>query len=351
MRKYALLSSLIALASHPVIAQAATVYDQDDTRLDVYGRIHYVVTSGGPQSTAPDAAKSSGSDFVNKGSRFGFRASHRLDDDTRLFANLELRFDPTAQNRDPMSVRNSFLGAQHRRFGTVTLGNFDSVYKQAVTNLFGEPDYADQVTLDSGEVGSRGDSLAYASPSLAGFRAHAQVKHASGNGATAGEADNGSALTAAAAVSYSREALYLAAGYNQSRDLSERGASYGGGGNNRTGEDLWGVAAQYAFSPTLSARIIHERVGSVAADARATDIESLWGLGGTFRHSLGKLYGQIYRVSAVGDEIDTHTQWVLGGTYRFSQPMYAYLEVIDYNAQAADVDNGLLYAVGVRYDF
>ncbi|WP_110068574.1 porin [Halomonas sp. A11-A] len=154
---------------------------------------------------------------------------------------------------------------------------------------------------------------------------------------------------AAAAVTYTWEGLYLAAGYNQSKDVSDRGARYDGGSNNAAGEDIWGVSAQYQFLPNVSARVMYEELGSVNDGASASAIKEIFGLGATFNYGQGNLYADVYDVSYVGD-ISSSNPWAIGVDYRFS-PMRVYAEIFDEDASGENIDDSLLYTVGIRYDF
>ncbi|WP_162900000.1 porin [Halomonas sp. JS92-SW72] len=348
-KKSLIATAVVGALSASAVAQAATVYDQNGTKVDIYGRINYMITSGGPQDLSPGAEKESGSEFQNNGSRFGFRASHELSSDLSAFARMEFRFKADEVNSESMTVRNSFLGLKSQQLGTLTIGNFDSVYFQAVSSLFDVYENDGFISLDTGSTSSRGDTVAYASPVFSGLQGHVQVKHISGNDAEVGAQDNGSTTSTAAAVTYSWEDLYLAAGYNQSRDVSERGASYGGGGNNSAGEDIWGVSAQYKFLPNFSARVMYEELGSVNEGASASAKKEIVGLGATFNYGQGNLYADVYDVSYVGD-ISSSNPWAIGVDYRFS-PMRVYAEIFDEDVSGENIDDSLLYTVGIRYDF
>ncbi len=349
-KKTLLATSVVGAFVVPAITQAATVYDQDGTKVDVYGRINYMVTSGGNQGLSPGAEKVSGSEFQNNDSRFGFRASHELNRDLSVFARMEFRFNADAQNTSPMTIRNSFLGLRSQQLGTVTIGNFDSVYFQAVSSLFDVYENEGFISLDSGSVGSRGDTLAYSSPVFNGLQGHVQVKHLSGNDAVIGAQDNSSTTSAAAALSYTWNDLYLAAGYNQSKDVSDRGASYDGGRNNAGGEDIWGVAAQYEFLPNFSARIRYEELGSVNDNAPDSASKEVFSLGATFNYGQGTIYADVYDISYVGEGVSSNNPWAAGVDYRF-MPMRIYAEIFDADISGENIDDSLLYTVGIRYDF
>src|SRR5690554_1119158 len=125
-KKSLIATAVVGALSTSAVAQAATVYDQDGTKVDIYGRINYMITSGGNQDLSPGADKTSGSEFQNNGSRFGFRASHELNSDLSAFARMEFRFDADERNNDGIKdIRNSYLGLKSQQLGTLTIGNFD----------------------------------------------------------------------------------------------------------------------------------------------------------------------------------------------------------------------------------
>ncbi|EWG97917.1 porin [Halomonas sp. BC04] len=334
-------------------AQAATVYDQDGTQVDVYGRINIMAQTGGVED---GVVKNTGSEISNNGSRFGFRARNQVSSDLSVFANAEFRFAADARASQQLETRSTFVGLDSDTFGRVTVGNFLSVYYTAVGSVFDVPQGPGAQMMDGfGAVNSQADSIAYSTPNLEGFQAHLQVQHASGNDETIGAQDNSSALSWIGAVNYSWEELYLGLGYVQSRDLSDRGASadFGERGGQ---EDLWGATASYQFTPEFAARIKYENWTDNDEDLAAADaVDNQWGLGATFNYGMGNLYADYYRVRFVNDDISSANRWVAGATYRFSTPMFAYFEIYDQNFDSSqaieDASDELLYTVGLRYDF
>ncbi|WLI72935.1 porin [Halomonas alkalicola] len=377
MKKTLLATAIAGALGVSAAAQAATVYDQDGTQIDIYGRINFAVTAGGVDDAKFDGfdadgnpvlvqtEKTSGSEFRDVNSRIGFRARHQLSSDLQAFGNVELRPRMDAVNDDGITVRNTFVGLNSNQFGMVRVGNFDSVFYSAVTSMFDVPEWGGYTTLDGGSISSRGDSVQYSTPNLEGFQAHVSVKHLSGNGQDIGEQDNSSTVSAAGAVSYEIDGLYLAAGYNQSKGVSrktDRGASYDGGAAYAGGEDIWGVSARYAFTPALSARLTYQEVASQFDQATLEEqknphrlIENLWGLGATFDYGMGEVYADYYRVRMALDQIDSQNRWNVGVNYRFSEPMYVYAEIwdtdFDTDDSVSDLNDDLGYAVGIRYDF
>lgn len=358
MKKTLLATAIAGALGVSAAAQAATVYEQDGTKIDVYGRINFAITGGGVQPE-DEALKQTGSEFRDVFSRFGFRASHELNSDLTAFGNIELRPRMDAVNNGDITVRNSFVGLRSDQFGTVRVGNFDSVFYQAVSSVFDVPEFEGFTAVDTGSTAGRGDSIQYSTPVLEGFQAHVSVKHLSGNGAEVGAQDNSSSTTWQTAISYTWQDLYLAAAYNQSKQPEEdRGYGYDGGGPSASGEDLWGVVAAYNFTPAFSGRLTYQAVDDVNEQAEltaGTEIENLWGLGATFDYGLGEIYGDYYRVRMAREGVDSQNRWVVGANYRFSEPMYVYAEVADFDFSSDDslnqLDDDVIYAVGLRYDF
>ncbi|WP_165789539.1 porin [Billgrantia endophytica] len=375
MKKTLLATAIAGALGVSAAAQAATVYDQDGTQVDVYGRINFGLTTGGLDGHNTDdqgrVIKESGSEFIDVFSRFGFRARHQVSSDLLAFANMEIRPQLDRQHNSSPQIRNSFVGLTSDPFGTVRVGNFDGMVYQAITGLFEIQEYEGYTTLSGGATAARGDSIAYSTPDLEGFQAHVQAKHLSGNNAPMGgftdpdtgewvEVDNSSTQSWQSAVTYTWNDLFLGLGYNQSKDVEDRGASYDGGGANPAGEDVWVGAVVYDFTPAFRLGVKYEEVTDlhdqdrIAADAEDS-IENMWTLMGVFDYGMGELYADYNRVRYALDGVDSGNRWTLGANYRFSQPMYVWAEVVDYDFDSdqsiSDIDDDLRLTVGVRYDF
>lgn len=389
--KKTLLATAIAGTMAASGAQAATVYDQDGTSLDLYGRLAYAVTTGGPEA-APGEDKTDGSEFVDLGSRFGFIANHEVTRDLSTFARMEFRGKADARNENANdddgdndafggfdTIRNTYVGVKSNSWGAVQVGNFDSIMYQNVTVIQDVPENAGATNIDFGDVAAHGDSIQYSSPMMEGFQAKVAAKHLSGNGAdTTDGQDDGSTTSWHAGVSYEWEDLYLGAAYNQSKQVDDQGASYDGaaefgkGGPKQYSEDLWGVVAQYGFTDTFSGRISYQEVGDVTAsqaDIEADDvdgegffgIDNLVGIGATYEYGMGEIYGDYYHVEMIDERVDDQNRWVLGANYRFSEPMYVFAEAYQEDSATdsdeslsenfRNLDDEVLYTVGVRYDF
>ncbi|WP_445158202.1 porin [Halomonas sp. E14] len=389
MKKTLLATAIAGALGVSAAAQAATVYDQDGTQVDVYGRINLAVTTGGTDNqtiyyneatdefSVSQGTKTSGSEFRDVFSRFGFRARHNVAPDLQAFANMELRPLLDAQSTDSMQIRNSFVGLRGDQWGMVRIGNFDGVLYQAVTSKFEIQELHGFISQSGGATAARGDSLQYSTPNLEGFQAHVQAKHLSGNGSAIGAEDNSSTVSWQAAVNYQWQDLYLAAGYNQNKDVFERGARYQGGQPNVSGEDIWAAAAIYQFTPAVRVGVKYEDVTSEFSEEELIERSSLvttgpftgqrnvtnalgavdnqWTLMGVFDYGMGEIYADYHRIRSSIDGVDSRNAWTLGANYRFSKPMYVWAEIHDADFDSSDavedVTDDLYVTVGLRYDF
>lgn len=355
MKKTLLATAIAGALGVSAVAQAATVYDQDGTQVDVYGRLNFGITTGGVQD---GAEKVDGSEFVDVFSRFGFRARHQVSSDLNVFANMEFRPKMDSMNRDgDMQVRNTFVGLQGDSWGRVQIGNFDGVVYQAITGKYEFHEYEGFTTLSGGATAARGDSIAYSTPNLEGFQAHVQGKHLSGNGGNVGEQDNSSTTTWQSALTYEWNDLHLGLGYNQSKQARNdyRYYTYDGGGANSAGEDIWLGSVMYNFTPAFTMGLKYEEVTDLNEDTTLTDIESLWTLMAIYDYGMGEIYADYNRVEMADDDSSNRNMFTIGGNYRFSKPMYVWAEIVEYDFSTDDtvseVTDDTRFTVGVRYDF
>ncbi|MHC1859223.1 porin, partial [Escherichia coli] len=183
MKKTLLATAIIGALGASAAAQAATVYDQDGTKLDVYGRIAMGIAGGGPEFDDDGAKIDNSEEFVDVYSRLGLRMSHEVNSDLTAFGRLEWRFkgDERYTESGFTEIRQSYLGLQSKQYGTIQGGNFDSFYNQFVSLPFDV--YIDRGLEFAGHPKqSRGDSIGYYTPDLEGWTAFLQLKHYSERG-------------------------------------------------------------------------------------------------------------------------------------------------------------------------
>ncbi|MFQ3787865.1 porin [Halomonas sp. A29] len=337
-------------------AQAATVYDQDGTRLDLYGRLALGIAGGGPEYDDNGNFQRNSAEFIDVYSRLGLRGQQQISSDLTAFAHLEWRFrgDEQRSGQAFHQTRQSYLGLRSATIGTFQAGNFDSFYKDVVSAPFDV--YIDQgLEFQGHPVQSRGDSIGYITPNLSGFQAYLQAKHYSSRGtdpSQPGQEEN-SEIATQGGVKYELEGLRLALGYIDDRD----------GRANGTGEMIWGATASYAFNDNFSARLGYEtRSNNDDLDEDGDEIGGgfkTWGLGGTYAVGQWAFNADVYRVRP--DNEDNRTAWALGSYYKVSSNFDVFAEL--YQADQAEItfstDDGvrtadgddLYYLVGARYHF
>src|SRR5690554_1529867 len=354
MKKTLLATAIAGALGVSAAAQAATVYDQDGTRLDLYGRIALGISGGGEEVNA-DGEKINGSEFRDVYSRFGLRGSQQLSSDLTAFGNFEVRPKLDEVNRDGQQVRNSYLGLRSNQFGTLQAGNFDSFYLETVSAPFDV--YVDKgLELTGGGHQARGDSIGYISPNLEGFQVYLMGKHYTGNERPAGgPGSNSSKWNMAGGATYEVDNLRLALG--MAEDI-ERGGGIG--------ENVYGGSASYEFMPGFSGRLAYEY---------QEDFEDKIGVGMTYAINEWAFNLDYYRIESQGDYkaaqqdaglSTSRNSWAAGAYYQVSSNFDLFTELhesdqgtlIDRDTSGSDfVDNvedladDVYWLVGARYFF
>ncbi|UYO73850.1 porin [Halomonas qinghailakensis] len=349
MKKTLLATAIIGALGASAAAQAATVYDQDGTKLDVYGRIAMGIAGGGPEYNDADEKIDNSEEFVDVYSRLGLRMSHEVNSDLTAFGRLEWRFKGDERYTDSgfTEIRQSYLGVQSKQYGTVQAGNFDSFYNQFVSLPFDV--YIDRGLEFSGHPKqSRGDSIGYYTPDLQGWTAFLQLKHYSERGELEPVRDEGNVVAAQGGVRYEQGPITVGLGFVD--DVVR------GGGN---GEMLGGLIGSYAVNDQLSLRLGYE--GRENSDALGGGYDTV-GLGGTYTTGPWAFAADIYNVDPDGQD-DDRTAWSLGSYYKVSSNFDVFLELNQADQQSINVTldgrdseisadgDDVYYLTGARYHF
>lgn len=362
MKKTLLATAIAGALGVSAAAQAATVYDQDGTRLDLYGRIALGIQGGGERAEE-DGQKANGSEFVDVFSRFGLRGSQQVSSDLTAYGNFEVRPRMDHVNSDGQQVRNSFLGLRSNSLGSIQAGNFDSFYLNTVGAPFDV--YLNQgYELTGGGHRARGDSIGYISPNLEGFQVFLMGKHFTGNtdGSNvprgAGAQDNApdeptsSSWNTAGGAVYEIDALRLGLGFAQDRER------VGG-----TGENIYGGTASFEFMPGFSGRLGYEYQSNVNDKIGVGMSYAIneWAFNLDYYHI--SLKGEA-RDEANADDLDTsRDSWAAGAYYKISSNFDVFAEVHESDQQSVTLfDDGtgsdlrstrdsVYWLTGVRYHF
>jgi predicted porin len=367
MKKTLLATAIAGALGVSAAAQAATVYDQDGTRLDIYGRIALGVEGGGEKENE-EGQKADGSEFRDVFSRFGLRGTQQLTPDLTAFGNFEVRPRMDHVNNDGQQVRNSFLGLRSESVGAIQAGNFDSFYLNTVAAPFDV--YLNRGNeLLGGAHQARGDSIGYISPNLEGFQVFLMGKHFSGNTTArdnAPEEPRGSLWNTAGGAVYEIDALRLALGYAQDRTRVSGGTqdedSAGVGNIFTPGENIYGGTASFEFMPGLSARAGYEyqsdnndKIGVGVSYAIAS-----WAFNLDYYHIRAK--GEHKDFLNEGDADTSRDSWAAGAYYQISPNFDVFAEVQNADQQSITLFNetaddlratrdSTYWLTGARYHF
>ncbi|HDZ48042.1 hypothetical protein LCGC14_0149250 [marine sediment metagenome] len=314
-------------------AQAALVYDQDGTTLDIYGRIAMGFEGGGVKNGVDN-----GEEFRNFGSRLRITAGHQITSDLRGIARVEWRFRGDERSQPGFDeVRTSYLGLQSQQFGTFMAGNYDSFYDNYVMTPFDV--YVERgYEFAGGGVQARGDSIGYKTPELNGFQAVISAKHFSERGLTdAQQSDEGSDIATQGGVVYETGPARLALGYVDDKVR--------GGGN---GEVRYGATGEFAITDAFAARVGYETRGD--DDVNGGGFDKI-GVGATLAIDAWKFFADYYNIDQDGASSDRDA-WALGTMYKLTNNFDMFLELNDRNLDAVnDFEEDMYYAVGARYHF
>jgi len=324
-------------------AQAATVYDQDGTKLDIYGRIAMGIRGGGTD-VVNGVDVSNDPEFVDVYSRLGLRMSHQITPDMSAFGRLEWRFSGDERDlRGFNEIRQSYIGLQSDSWGTVQGGNFDSLYNQFVSIPFDV--YIDRgLEFQGHPFQSRGDSVAYMTPNLSGFSVGLQAKHYSDRDLPEAQINDANETTVAfqGALKYEIDNLRLALGAVD--DVVQ------GGGND---EVLYGATASYEFVPGFSARLGYETQDE--SDTYGGGFDT-WGVGMSYAVNQWAFNLDYYNVD--DDNGPSRDAWAAGAYYNVSSAFQVFLELNDADADFDgadtsfnDIRDDVYWLTGARYFF
>ncbi|RUR32229.1 porin [Vreelandella nanhaiensis] len=342
--KKMLLATAVTSVLWASATQATTVYDQEGTKLDIYGRISMGIAGGGADFDSNGEKVDDGVEFVDVYSRLGFRMSQEVNSDLTAFGRLEWRFTGDEQNTSQgfNEIRQSYIGLASKQYGTFQAGNFDSFYAQFVSLPFDV--YLDRgLMFKSSGIQSRGDSIGYYTPELNGFTSFVQLKHYSERGLTVEEQHReGSVVAAQGGVRYQQGPIRV--GLGAVEDVVR------GGGN---GEMLYGLIGNYLVTDNFSARLGYETQGE--SDVYGGGFDTV-GLGGTYTTGPWAFTADYYNVER--DSQDNSNAWAAGTYYKVSSAFDVFVEVTDGDAPSVnrgtrlgELTDNVYWLTGARYHF
>lgn len=120
------LAALIVSAVAASAANAAVVYDNEGTKVELNGSLRLILEKADKKEydAANHSTKKTNSALRNAGSRFGITVKHNLDNDFYALGRLEFRFDDT-ESRDQFGslyAKRAYVGLGSKATGDITFG-------------------------------------------------------------------------------------------------------------------------------------------------------------------------------------------------------------------------------------
>ncbi|WP_110678298.1 porin [Salinicola sp. RZ23] len=382
MKKTLLATAIAGALGASAAAQAATVYNQDGTQLDIYGNIQIAyksIETGSYNGAGRITGSDSEDELFDNGSTVGFSGQHVINPGlTGYFkAEFEHHADEEKISNGLGNGDQAYLGLKGN-FGDARLGSWDPLIDDWVQDPISNNEYFDNTdsTRDLGglygyntaeRVDREGDKFQYMSPVWAGlqFAIGTQYKGDAENDFDVNGYTNrnGSNASFFGGLKYAVGAFSVAAVYDDLNNYKLQ--------NNATGDyseaKAYGVTAQYTIDTLRLAAKVED--SDLKVNGESGDIMR-YAVGARYGYALsdnfaGDLYGSYQYVDAdknvaiatnrgavdsagnyAGD--DNFNEFILGATYNISPAMYTFVEGALYD-RTHDVGNGV--AVGAVYSF
>lgn len=350
------LVALAAAAMAATSANAATVYEQDGTKVELSGSLRLLLGK---------LSKDNRADLVNDGTRVWIKASQDVGNGLSALGGFELRFDnidnydsmtgaeqkaAKAQNtfRNPRA-RQVFGGFAHKDVGTLTFGRQETTLDAVQLSDFAYSFGGNNNLTDYAEK-----SVKFRSAEWSGFSLGADYLFGTANKSQKETYKYGYGVSAF----YSRELakdfnLNLAAGYGVDKhDDADVVTS-------KTGEkdQSWRTAVQFVFGPA-SLGVEYGRT-DVKVNKRTTERARSFLVGAQYQViDPSSVYFQYQnnqtKTVASGDK-ETENVYILGADYKLHKNVITYVEVARSltkdNAAPVKKSNDTAYGVGLRVYF
>ncbi|GED42342.1 porin [Cobetia marina] len=322
-------------------ASAATVYNQDGTKLDIYGNVQlaygYVDQLGGDPE----------SELADNGSTFGAKGEHKINDDIVGYFKAEWEYDADESKGTGNGLNDgdqSYVGAKGS-FGDARIGSWDQLMDDWIQDPISNNEYFDltdsSTQIDGDSQTREGNKLQYMSPVMGGLQ-FAVGSNFEGDGEDENVTDSNQASFFAGAK-YTVGGFSIAGVYdNLDQFEATNGSDIG---------DQYGITGQY----TVDALRIAVKAERFAGEEDDTDVD-YYGIGARYGYGMGDVYGGYQYVDAEDNSTlasdnggdDSFNEFNLGVTYNISSAMYTYIEYAQYDRSGDDGDGA---AVGIYYGF
>lgn len=352
--KKTLLATAIAGALGASAAQAATVYNQDGTQVDLYGNVQIGYRSVDQGSESTD-------DIFDNGTTLGVAAQHQVNPGLVAYLKLELDgFKADELKHSQYDSGDTAYAGMKGNFGDIKVGSYDVLIDDWVKDPVDGSWYAGvwnsshyiggvngnaNVNADYVNNDREGDQVRYVSPSFGGlqFSLGTQFKGDAEADNAAATNTSGSSASFVGGAKYTVGALQLAAVYDNldTYDYDYNGQSYDAG-------DAYGLSAMYSMNAlTLGAK--WERYDG-SNDTR-TDKSDMYAVKANYAYGMGNVYATYQYVDEqnngnVSDE--TYNQVMLGADYSLTPAVTYFVESTMYDQSQ---DTGDFVATGLAYTF
>ncbi len=254
--------SLIALAVAGIVAAPVAMAES----VTIYGQanVSYDVISNGD---AGAVTGTSASKVQSNGSRIGFKGTEDLGGGTSAIWQVESAANLDGSGAQGFASRGSWAGLAGDSWGSVKLGNDDSVAKQATKGF----DIFDGALGDVGDTNlltynGYNNMIQYTSPNMSGFSFMAQYV---AGAETASLSTNTKGSTYALAASYASGPLSVGFGYDTTKGGSAGTGSAAGTVNQTISLTTLGVG--YNFNDALYAALSYQRKNDSVGGAGNTN--------------------------------------------------------------------------------
>ncbi|RKR04194.1 putative porin [Kushneria sinocarnis] len=378
-------------------AQAATVYNQDGSKLDVYGNLQI------SWKNVQDEDGNYQDELFDNGSTIGFRGEHIINPNLTGYFRAEFEFNADEQKGYYDSLDNNSDGSGLSKgdqaylgltgeFGDLRIGSWDPLMDDWIDDPISNNEYFDNTEAQS-DISSQkheGNKITYTSPIMAGLQFAVGFNYYGDDDELDDYAYNDNIpedqgrfvgrdgkASPFGGVRYTTGGLTLAAVYDDLDNFAYQDfagtttvtntdafgntttVNVGNYDNKQDFGSVYGMNASYQWD-TLRVALKYEKLDadwSSNADVDRYALGARWGYGN------GDLYGSYQYVDAEANAVrlvdpegfDTdntndksYNEVVLGGTYNLSAQMYVYLEGASYDREE---DNGTGVATGVVYSF
>ncbi|WP_299256868.1 porin [uncultured Kushneria sp.] len=402
--KKTLLATAIAgaLGTMAAGAQAATVYNQDGSKLDVYGNVQLGWKSTKEAQEDADGnftgQSSTEDDLFDNRSTIGFRGEHIINPNLTGYFRAEFEFNADRQkgyydqggsnsNGSGLSKGDQAYLGLTGNFGDVRIGSWDNLIDDWVQDPVSNNEYFNN-TDSSGDIGGstwqEANKVTYTSPVTAGFQFAIGTRYYGDaedtqafqdaylngtvdlnddgepvnglqNGSFAVDDDGSASLFGG--LRYMVGDWTLAAVYDDLKNFKYIETD----GDEHDYGQQFGLNATWQMNDDLRVSAKWEQLhGQWADDADA----NRYGLGARYSYGMGDLYGSYQYVDAdrnavalidpsnfagvdQGDD-ESYNEFILGATYNLSSQMYVWLEGAKYDREE---DTGDGFATGIAYSF